>query len=101
MLEKFSLRTKTHSLMLYNLNFLIMTCEHCDSDCPSKYSTSYLPFGVENKNPPLLLHAPLCVLSHTPLILPFLRTFLTSLSSAPPLAPLSSHLSIIVIINHL
>lgn len=98
MLEKFSLRTKTHSLMLWS------QCSHHDVWTPWLWSTLQEPYqppawqGRRQKSPPLFprLFSTSCSLSHS-----WLYTFLASFLQSLPLAPFSYPSSVTAITNHL
>lgn len=80
-----------------------MTCEPCDSGCPSNYPTSHPPSRLEDRR----VHFYSMTISlymfslHAILILPFLYIFLASVPSTLSLALFSYLPSIIVITNHL
>lgn len=97
MLEKFSLRTKTHSLMLWS------QCSHHDVWTWWLWSALQEPYqppawqGRRQKSPPLFprLFSTACCLSHS-----WLHTFLASFLQSLPLVPFSCPSSITAITKH-
>ena len=46
---KVFLKSQDSESYVCDLSFLIMTCEYCASDCPSKHCTSRQPFGIKTR----------------------------------------------------